>query len=217
MAIPQKNEERLMTGEELARRPDLNPCELVNGRVVPMAPAGRIHGAAESRLDVELALYARRTGSGRVMVGEVGIYTRRDPDKPRFVAGAIGPRTGLGGIETFGPEGLSRSPGVETGGIVTNPFDVEHRSCLPVWMSGMLAGESSVCIRWPARTVQRRPSAGLGFGFPGGIVSGGIGAVGTIAPAVPDDRRSRPGLTLTASRGGQRRPPPPSRGGVRFR
>jgi Uma2 family endonuclease len=83
MAIPQKNEERLMTGEELARRPDLNPCELVNGRVVPMAPAGHIHGEVESRLDVELALYARKTGSGRVMVGEVGIYTGRDPDTVR--------------------------------------------------------------------------------------------------------------------------------------
>jgi Uma2 family endonuclease len=83
MAVPQKNEERLMTGEELACRPDLNPCELVNGRVVPMAPAGHIHGEVESRLDVELALYARKTGSGRVLVGEVGIYTGRDPDTVR--------------------------------------------------------------------------------------------------------------------------------------
>jgi len=83
MAIPQKNEARLITGEELARCPDLNPCELVNGRVVPMARAGHIHGEAESRLDVELALHARQTGSGRVMVGEVGIYTCRDPDTVR--------------------------------------------------------------------------------------------------------------------------------------
>ena len=66
MAVPQKNEERLMTGEELARRPDLTPCELVNGRVVPMAPAGHTHGEVESRLDVELGLYARETGSGSV-------------------------------------------------------------------------------------------------------------------------------------------------------
>lgn len=83
MAVPQKNEQRLMTGEELACRPDLDPCELVNGRVVPMAPAGHIHGAAESRLDVKLALYAEKTGSGRVLVGEVGIYTGRDPDTVR--------------------------------------------------------------------------------------------------------------------------------------
>ncbi|MFL6201067.1 MAG: Uma2 family endonuclease [Thermoanaerobaculia bacterium] len=83
MAVPQKYEERLMTGEELARHSDLNPCELVNGRVVPMAPAGHIHGAAESRLDVKLALYAEKMGSGRVMVGEVGIYTRRNPDTVR--------------------------------------------------------------------------------------------------------------------------------------
>ena len=83
MAILQKNQERLMTGEELARHPEHEPCELVNGRVVPMAPAGHIHGEAESRLDAELALHARQTGSGRVMVGEVGIYTGRDPDTVR--------------------------------------------------------------------------------------------------------------------------------------
>ena len=83
MAIPQKNEDRMMTGEELARRSDLNPCELVNGRVVPLAPAGHIHGEVESGLNLELALYARETGSGRVLVGEVGIYTGRDPDTVR--------------------------------------------------------------------------------------------------------------------------------------
>ncbi|HWN42462.1 MAG TPA: Uma2 family endonuclease [Thermoanaerobaculia bacterium] len=83
MAIPQKNEQRLMTGEELARHPELEPCELVNGRVVPMAPAGHIHGTFELRLAARLLTYAEETGRGVAMVGEVGLYTSRDPDTVR--------------------------------------------------------------------------------------------------------------------------------------
>ncbi len=83
MAIPQKNEQRLMTGEELARHPELEPCELVNGRVVPMAPAGHIHGTFELRLAARLLTYVEETGRGVAMVGEVGLYTSRDPDTVR--------------------------------------------------------------------------------------------------------------------------------------
>lgn len=83
MAILQKNQERLMTGEELARHPELEPCELVNGRVVPMAPAGEHHGGVEFDLAFELVAYARRTGRGRAVGGEVGIYTSRNPDTVR--------------------------------------------------------------------------------------------------------------------------------------
>ena len=83
MAILQKNQERLMTGEELARHPELEPCELVNGRVVPMAPAGPIHGSIEFRLAAKLVTYADETGRGVAMGGEVGLYTTRDPDTVR--------------------------------------------------------------------------------------------------------------------------------------
>lgn len=83
MAILQKNRERLMTGEELARHPELEPCGLVNGRVVPMAPAGPIHGTLELRLGAKLVAYADESGRGVAMGGEVGIYTSRDPDTVR--------------------------------------------------------------------------------------------------------------------------------------
>jgi Uma2 family endonuclease len=82
MAILQRDEERLMTGEELARRPDLH-CELVNGRVVPMPMTGRIHAALEMRLGAQLVSYADMTGRGLVLGGEAGIYTRRNPDTVR--------------------------------------------------------------------------------------------------------------------------------------
>jgi Uma2 family endonuclease len=83
MVIPQRNEEQLMTGEELARHPELDPCELVEGRVVPMSPAGPIHGSCEARIVAKLVLYADESGRGIAMAGETGIYTRHDPDTVR--------------------------------------------------------------------------------------------------------------------------------------
>jgi Uma2 family endonuclease len=82
MAILQKDEERLMTGEELARRPDLH-CELVNGRLVPMPMTGHVHGRIEARLVARLVAYADESRRGIVLGGEVGIYIRQDPDTVR--------------------------------------------------------------------------------------------------------------------------------------
>lgn len=109
MAIPQKNEERLMTGEELARHPELEPCELVNGRVVPMAPAGPVHGSLEFRLAAKLVTYADESGRGVAMGGEVGIYTSRDPDTVRgadalFISHERYGRRGLGAFLDVAPE-----------------------------------------------------------------------------------------------------------------
>lgn len=109
MAILQKNQERLMTGEELARHPELEPCELVNGRVVPMAPAGPIHGSIEFRLGARLVAYADETGRGVAMGGEVGIYTARDPDTVRgadalFISHERYGRRGPGAFLDVAPE-----------------------------------------------------------------------------------------------------------------
>lgn len=82
MAIPQRNEEQLMTGEELARRPDLH-CELVAGRLLPMPMTGHVHGKFVARLGAKLVSYADEAGRGIALAGEVGIYTRRDPDTVR--------------------------------------------------------------------------------------------------------------------------------------
>jgi Uma2 family endonuclease len=82
MVVPQRNEERLITGEELARRPDLH-CELVNGRAVPMPMTGHVHAKIEFRLGAKLVAYADESGRGLAMGGEAGIYTRHDPDTVR--------------------------------------------------------------------------------------------------------------------------------------
>src|SRR3954452_16166862 len=83
MALLQKSEDSLMTGEALLRRPDLNPCELVDGRVVPTMPTGDKHADVESELGTRLRVYGKETQRGRAVGGEVGIYIRRNPDTVR--------------------------------------------------------------------------------------------------------------------------------------
>jgi len=83
MTVLQQRQDQLITGEELSRLPDLGPCELVEGRIVPMPPTNYTHGEIETDVSAALKAYARETGKGRVMGGEVGIYVRRDPDTVR--------------------------------------------------------------------------------------------------------------------------------------
>ena len=82
MAILPKNEERLVTGEEIAQWRDFHG-ELVNGRPVPMPMAGRSHATYQVRLSAKLHVYAEGTGRGLVLGGEAGLYTRRNPDTVR--------------------------------------------------------------------------------------------------------------------------------------
>ena len=76
-------ETRLITGEELAAMGDSGPCELIEGRIVPMTPTGGEHGRIEVNIGAELLAYVRSHKLGKVLAGEVGIYTRRNPDTVR--------------------------------------------------------------------------------------------------------------------------------------
>ena len=83
MALLKDHREILMTGEELFRRPDLGPCELVNGRIVPLAPTGDEHGDIELELGMRLRIYGKESGRGRAVGGEVGVFIHRNPDTVR--------------------------------------------------------------------------------------------------------------------------------------
>ena len=78
-----KDSERLITGEELFHSPDLGPCELVDGRIVPLPPTRPEHGEIELRLGSELMAWTHSSGRGRAFGGEVGLYIRRNPDTVR--------------------------------------------------------------------------------------------------------------------------------------
>lgn len=72
-----------ISGDELARMPDLGPCELVEGRLVLMSPTSWLHGRYVVRVTDALSAFVREHDLGEVHSGEVGVYTGRDPDTVR--------------------------------------------------------------------------------------------------------------------------------------
>jgi Uma2 family endonuclease len=74
---------RLITGEDLARISGLDSCELIDGRIVPMTPTSPEHGRVEGNIFRILDAFVRPRGLGKLFVGEVGIYTQRNPDRVR--------------------------------------------------------------------------------------------------------------------------------------
>ena len=72
-----------MSGEELSQRPDLNPCELVNGKVVLLNPAEIVQGMITADLGSELAKWNDSHQQGEVLMGGVGLYIRYSPDTVR--------------------------------------------------------------------------------------------------------------------------------------
>jgi Uma2 family endonuclease len=83
MAVLKDFQDTLITGEELYRMPDLGPCELVDGRIVPLSPTGRPHGRVGIRLAAHLLRFVESHDLGEVLAMDAGVYTRRDPDTVR--------------------------------------------------------------------------------------------------------------------------------------
>jgi Uma2 family endonuclease len=73
----------LITGEELSRMPDHELCELIDGRIVQMSPTNPEHGRIEANIARLIGGFASTKNLGIVMTGEVGIFTRRNPDRVR--------------------------------------------------------------------------------------------------------------------------------------
>jgi Uma2 family endonuclease len=75
--------ETLVTGEDLLAMGDIGPSELVEGRIVRMSPTGGKHAIYELNFAEQLKAFVKQHKLGKVMVGEVGIYTHRNPDTVR--------------------------------------------------------------------------------------------------------------------------------------
>lgn len=75
--------ERLITGEELAEMGDIGRCELVEGVLMMRSPTGWRHGRYEARFAYILQNFIEDNPIGEIFVGEVGIYTGRNPDTIR--------------------------------------------------------------------------------------------------------------------------------------
>lgn len=77
------DEQKLITGEELIELGGLGRSELVEGRIVRMSPTGDSHGSYEGNFFYEIRKFVDAYELGKVRVGEVGIYTQRNPDTVR--------------------------------------------------------------------------------------------------------------------------------------
>ena len=82
-AVSAPSTEKLITGDELYQMPGVGSCELIDGRIVPMSPTGDAHGGIEGNFYSALQSFVRQLKLGKVRVGEVGVYIRRDPDRVR--------------------------------------------------------------------------------------------------------------------------------------
>ena len=72
-----------ITGERLLAMGDIGPCELIDGRVVRMNPIGRSHAYVAANLSMTLNQFVRQHKLGEVLVGEIGIFIQRGPDRIR--------------------------------------------------------------------------------------------------------------------------------------
>ena len=72
-----------MTAEELPKHPELEPCELVNGKVIRLRYNTVSHGRLLAEITVPLGDYADKSGLAQVGIGRVGVVTRRHPDTVR--------------------------------------------------------------------------------------------------------------------------------------
>jgi Uma2 family endonuclease len=54
----------VITGEELLAMGDIGPCELIDGRIVPMSPTGGRHGIVGSRLGSALSFFVQQHDLG---------------------------------------------------------------------------------------------------------------------------------------------------------
>ena len=82
-AHPTETTTRLVTGAELQAMGDIGPCELLDGEIVRLSPAGEVHGYLESRLTFFLYRFNQDAQTGWILGGEVGIYIRHNPDRIR--------------------------------------------------------------------------------------------------------------------------------------
>ena len=79
----EQTDESLISGEELYDLGDKERAELIEGKIRTMPPTGFMHGDVELTIGSLLRDFVTQNQLGRVMTGEVGIYTRRNPDTVR--------------------------------------------------------------------------------------------------------------------------------------
>jgi Uma2 family endonuclease len=75
--------EHITTAEQLLHAPELGRCELVQGELIMMSPAGSRHGAIAAWIGHLLLEFVRPRGLGAVLGAETGFKIASDPDTVR--------------------------------------------------------------------------------------------------------------------------------------
>jgi Uma2 family endonuclease len=75
--------ESIMTAEQLFHAPQLGRCELVEGELIMMLPAGSRHGAIAARVAYLLLDFVEAHALGVVLGAETGFKIATDPDTVR--------------------------------------------------------------------------------------------------------------------------------------
>lgn len=78
-----RTDHKLITADELLEMADLGPCELVEGEIVMMTPAGFQHGVIASRVTSLLVSHSEPNGLGFVVTEQTGFVLSGDPDTVR--------------------------------------------------------------------------------------------------------------------------------------
>lgn len=73
--------DQLISASELERMGDAaDHCELIDGELVPMSPAGAELGAVAMQLGIEIGVFVREQQLGETFAAETGFVISRDPD-----------------------------------------------------------------------------------------------------------------------------------------
>jgi len=82
-SMPSLIDSKLITGEEVFEMGDIGPCELIEGKIVPLTYADVRQGHLVAKIACILEGFVEPRNLGWVIGGEVGIFTKRSPDSVR--------------------------------------------------------------------------------------------------------------------------------------
>ena len=133
--------QEIMTAQQLLDAPELGRCELLEGELVTMSPAGYEHGVVAGRLHTRLATFVEQRSLGTVTAAETGFQIGHDPDTVRapdvgFIrSDRVPPERTRGYFQ--GPPDLAVevvSPGDTAGEVLSKVRDWLLAGCRSVWV-----------------------------------------------------------------------------------